>query len=143
VVRDTRRNGPLRAQHPSILVVDSDRRNAEVIAAILGDEGYAACQATETTTALARIAQEHPAVIILDATLRHLTPSGLRGFLDAHSLPHPAIICSTTEPAHVPSTCPGDPDGWLLKPFTIASLLSCVEEALLAAAWPSACPAGA
>jgi DNA-binding response OmpR family regulator len=116
--------------------------NAEIIAAILGDEGFAACQATEPTTALARITQDHPALIILDAALHHLTPRGLRGFLDAHNLPHTTIICSTTAPSHSPSACPGGPDGWLLKPFTIASLLTCVEEALAGSPWPSAAVAG-
>jgi len=118
----------------TVLVVDDEFGVAEVLDAILTDEGYRVVTATNGRQALARIAEQRPDLMLLDymmpildgvAVLRALsadpTVSGLPVVVMS-ALPQEAIAIETRHYA-----------AFLRKPFRIKTVLAAIQSALSAA----------
>ena len=65
-----------------ILIVDDERDIRELVAGVLGDEGYACRTAADSTEALAAIDERRPSLVLLDVWLHGSAMDGLE-LLDA------------------------------------------------------------
>jgi two-component system nitrogen regulation response regulator NtrX len=65
-----------------ILIVDDERDIRELVAGVLGDEGYACRTAADSTSALAAIDERRPSLVLLDVWLHGSAMDGLE-LLDA------------------------------------------------------------
>ena len=73
-----------------ILIVDDERDIRELIAGILGDEGYATRTARDADEALVHIAQRRPSLVLLDIWLQGSRMDGLE-ILDYIQKQHPDV----------------------------------------------------
>ncbi len=73
-----------------ILIVDDERDIRELIAGILGDEGYATRTARDADEALVQIAQRRPSLVLLDIWLQGSRMDGLE-ILDYIQKQHPDV----------------------------------------------------
>ncbi len=115
----------------TVLVVDDEFGVAEVLDAILTDEGYRVITATNGRQALARIAEQRPDLVLLDymmpildgvAVLRALAADPTARDLPIvvmSALPEEAISIETTRYT-----------GFLRKPFRIRTVLAAIARAL-------------
>ncbi len=111
-----------------ILVVDDDEAILQFIGQVLAEEGYAVETATNGATALARIAQAPPDLILLD--MRMPVMDGwqfARAYSEAPG-PHAPIIVMTAARDAQAIAADIHADGYLAKPFTLDRLLSVVEQ---------------
>ena len=117
----------------TVLVVDDEFGVAEVLDAILTDEGYRVITATNGRQALARIAEQRPDLMLLDymmpvldgvAVLRALSADPAASTLPVivmSALPEQAFSAGTMQYA-----------AFLRKPFRITTVLAAVTSALSA-----------
>ena len=123
---------PLRPENhvPYILVVDDDEGIREIVADILGDEGYEVGCATSPAQALASVEERRPDLILLDLIM---SDQGGSGFVERYRL-----LPNATAPILILS---GLPDvarqaarigaaGSITKPFDLAALVETVEAML-------------
>ncbi len=73
-----------------ILIVDDERDIRELVAGVLGDEGYACRTAADSTAALAAIDERRPSLVLLDVWLHGSAMDGLE-LLDAIKLREPNL----------------------------------------------------
>ncbi|MEE4154038.1 MAG: sigma-54 dependent transcriptional regulator [Erythrobacter sp.] len=73
-----------------ILIVDDERDIRELVAGVLGDEGYACRTAADSTGALAAIDERRPSLVLLDVWLHGSEMDGLE-LLDAIKQREPAL----------------------------------------------------
>lgn len=73
-----------------ILIVDDERDIRELVAGVLGDEGYACRTAADSTKALAAIDERRPSLVLLDVWLHGSQMDGLE-LLDAIKAREPAL----------------------------------------------------
>ncbi|KPF65217.1 sigma-54-dependent transcriptional regulator [Porphyrobacter sp. AAP60] len=73
-----------------ILIVDDERDIRELVAGVLGDEGYACRTAADSTAALAAIDERRPSLVLLDVWLHGSQMDGLE-LLDAIKLREPNL----------------------------------------------------
>ncbi len=116
---------------PRLLVVDDDREMRELLAEVLGEEGYEVTGVQDGAEALIRLRGEVFAAIILDKNMPGL------GALDL--LPGLRVICPDTPVIII--TAFGTPDSYteavekgafayLFKPFPMAELVRTVRHAV-------------
>jgi two-component system nitrogen regulation response regulator NtrX len=128
------KNGSLIA--PELLVVDDEEDIRELIAGILGDEGYTTRVAADSDSALAAVRQRRPQLVILDIWLQGSRLDGIQ-VLDVLKRDHPdlpVVIISghgTIETA-VASIKKGAYD-FVEKPFKADRLIHVAARALEAA----------
>jgi len=123
---------PLRSAHqaPYILVVDDDEGVREILALILGDEGYEVDCATSAGHALAFVEQRRPDLILLDLLM---SDQGGRGFVERYRL-----LPDATAPILVLSGLPDAAQhaarigatGAITKPFDLGALVETVQATL-------------
>jgi CheY-like chemotaxis protein len=115
----------------TVLVVDDEFGVAEVIAAILEDEGYRVITAVNGKQGLARAAEAKPDVILLDVMMPILSgPAMLRALKADPALARiPVVMMSSLDPASVEAQCEGHV-GLLRKPFRASTILRTITEAL-------------
>ena len=126
-----------RADGPLLLAVEDEPRNAALLEAILGRAGYRLHIATGVEEARAFLAEETPAMVLLD---RHL-PDGdgldlipeIRG--DARLGDVPILLVSASVlPRDVQVAMDAGADGFLAKPVRVKPLVEEVERLLDAGA---------
>lgn len=111
----------------SILVVEDDPDLLALVEMILSDAGYRVRTAAEGRSALARVAEEMPALIFLD--MRMPVMSGwefAREFRARHGRAAPVVVVTAAENARERAEEIGA-DGWLAKPFEIDDVLRAAE----------------
>ncbi len=103
---------------PTILVVDDDPQLREVIAEVLGDEGYDVQQAADGQRALDQIAVATPDLVLSDVAMPRLTGVELAERLNQRAESVPIVLMSATSIAP-----PAGIESFLRKPFALDELL--------------------
>jgi len=116
----------------TVLVVDDEFGVAEVLDAILTDEGYRVITAANGRQALARIAEQRPDLVLLDYMMPILDGVAVLRALSAdpkaHDLP---IVVMSALPEESVSTETKHYSAFLRKPFRITTVLAAVAHAML------------
>ncbi len=113
-----------------VLVVDDDADMLAMVEMVLGAEGYRVVTAANGEEALARIAVEMPALILLD--MRMPVMDGWRFadiFRTRYGNKTPIIVMTAAENARA-RAAEIKADGPLPKPFDLEDLFSCVRRAV-------------
>jgi DNA-binding response OmpR family regulator len=109
-----------------ILVVDDDQAMVDFVVGALQEAGYMCCAAFEGESALLAIKMARPALVLLDLHMPGLTGPDVVAQLRRQDLAHVPVVLMTADAAaaaELPATMFPE---YLLKPFTIVSLLTCV-----------------
>ena len=116
-----------------VLVVDDEFGVAEVLDAILTDEGYCVITATNGRHALARIAEQRPDLMLLDYMMPVLDGVAVLRALSADPAANtlPVIVMSALPEASVAAETMRY-SAFLRKPFRIKAVLDAVTSALSA-----------
>lgn len=110
-----------------MLVVEDDLDLLLLMEMVLSEAGHRVRTAAEGRTALARVEEEMPDVILLD--MRMPVMSGwefAREFRTRHGRACPLVVVTAAENARLRATEVGA-DGWLAKPFDLDDLLALVS----------------
>ncbi len=128
----------------TVLVVDDEFGVAEVLDAILTDEGFRVTTAANGRQALARIAEQRPDVMLLDYMMPVLDGAGVLHALaadrSADGLP---VVVMSALPEEAIAAVRGHYKVFLRKPFRIRSVLVAIEQAMPAQGGPSGAANGA
>lgn len=109
-----------------ILVVDDEPDIVEFVIDFLREEGYAVRGALDSDTALAAIADQPPAVILLDLLMPSLNGMALWEHLKRHNLADIPIVLMTASPRAAEAVLASGAADYLPKPFDLDRLLACV-----------------
>lgn len=122
-------------QRGSILIVDDESGIVDVLSAVLTDAGYRVDGAGNGRDALAKIAECHPDLVLLDLEMPVLDgPETLRALrADAARSRLPVLMMSGLTESIVKRRCRGY-QAFLRKPFTLDELLGTVAKLLKASA---------
>jgi CheY-like chemotaxis protein len=113
-----------------ILVVDDETDIVNLVVELLQEEGYDVRSAFNGEMALAAIAQQQPAMILMDMYMPQMTGVMLLEHLKANGVTQIPVVLMTASPrAAEPLLNQGMVD-YLAKPFDIEQLLECVERHL-------------
>jgi two-component system nitrogen regulation response regulator NtrX len=108
-----------------ILIVDDERPIRELLAAILGDEGYEVACASGGEEALGAIGRTPPRLILLDLHMPIMGARGLSAALKARGIAVPIILVSAARDLAEQAAALGAV-GFVAKPFDIIHLLEAV-----------------
>jgi CheY-like chemotaxis protein/two-component sensor histidine kinase len=113
---------------PTVLVCADDPQARAVMTEMLRSHGYRPVEAASSEEALASVADQSPAAVLMDLTLPGMddwtTLSAIRA--DERTRDVPVVIVSGTEPGSAPT----DVAAWLTKPLDVAALLSALNDAI-------------
>lgn len=113
---------------PLILIVDDEFGLAEVIGELLRDEGYRTALAPNGKLGLAKLAEERPALVLLDVMMPVLDgPSMLRAIRADPAYTDLPVVMMTSLPDYGASGPATPYQGLLRKPFPPEALLSIVR----------------
>lgn len=106
-----------------VLVVDDEPDIRQVLAYVLGDEGYEVYEASDGHTALELIDREHPDIIILDMKMPGMDGwNFVRQYRERHDH-RAAIIVLTAAQDAARRGADVDADGYVSKPFDLDVLV--------------------
>lgn len=129
---------------PTILVVDDEFGVADVLEAILTDEGFSVVTAANGRQALARIAEQQPDLMLLDYMMPVLDGAGVLHALaadrSADSLP---VVVMSALPEEAVAAVTRRYKAFLRKPFRIRSIMAAIEQAMPADGGPRGAGGGA
>jgi CheY-like chemotaxis protein len=111
----------------SVLVVDDQGDIVDLIVDFLRDEGYNVHGVTDGAAALAAIAAQPPAMILLDMFMPHMTGMELWEYLQRHELAGIPVVLMTASPSAAENLLAQGATDYLAKPFDLDNLLACVE----------------
>ena len=114
---------------PTILVVDDEEPIAELLRAVLEDEGYRVVTAPDGRAALERLTETRPALVLSDVMMPHLDGRALARALQADPAHQalPLVLLSALGAASVV----GVPyAAFVAKPFELDGLLATVARLL-------------
>ena len=109
-----------------ILVVDDEPDIVEFVIDFLREEGYAVRGALDVDAALAAIADQPPAVILLDLLMPSLNGMTLWEHLKRYNLADIPIVLMTASPRAAEAMLASTAADYLPKPFDLDRLLACV-----------------
>ncbi len=116
---------------PTVLVVDDEFGVAEVLDAILTDEGFHVTTAANGQQALACIAEQRPDLMLLDYMMPVLDGTGVLHALaadrSADGLP---VVMMSALPEEGVAAMTRRYKAFLRKPFRIRSVLAAIEQAM-------------
>ena len=111
----------------SILVVEDDPDLLALEEMILTDAGYPVRTASDGRAALARVADEMPALVLLDMRMPGMNGWDFaREFRARHGRAAPIVVVTAAENARARAEEIGA-EGWLAKPFEIEDVLRAAE----------------
>lgn len=110
----------------TILIVDDEFGIVEVLAAALSDHGYGIMQAYNGAQALARIADEHPDLVISDYMMPGGDGGALLATLAREFAAIPVILMSAVDEVSI-KRAGVSYTAFLRKPFRIAEMLDAVR----------------
>jgi CheY-like chemotaxis protein len=116
---------------PDVLVVDDDADLRRLIAEALADEDIPYRVARDGAEAVARVAEQVPAVILLDMMMPRLDGAGVCDKLDEHGTrPPPAVVVMTANDrvSYFERRCGAE--DVLSKPFDLEALYAVVRRYL-------------
>ena len=108
-----------------ILVVDDDAAVVDFVIAALREAGYLACATYDGESALLAIELARPALVLLDLHLPGLSGFDVVAQLHRHGLAHVPVILMTADAVAAEQRSSAFPV-YLIKPFTLDTLLACV-----------------
>jgi len=112
------------APQRSILVVEDDPDLLAVMEMVLSDAGYRVRTAPEGGAALARIAEEMPALVLLDMRMPGMNGwEFAREFRRRHDRSAPIVVVTAAEDARARAEEIAA-DGWLAKPFDLDDVIA-------------------
>jgi CheY-like chemotaxis protein len=112
----------------TILLVEDDDSIREFVGAFFEDEGYAFATAVNGLEALKIVARLRPALILLDMYMPLMDGRAFAAAYRELPGPHAPLIGMS---ANVPDEeLPSYFEGFLVKPFDLGELISCVERYL-------------
>jgi two-component system, NtrC family, nitrogen regulation response regulator NtrX len=118
------------AQPGDILVVDDEADIVNLVVELLQDEGYKVRSAFNGEMALAAIAQQQPAMILMDMYMPQMTGIMLLEHLKTNGVSDIPVVLMTASPRAAESLLNQGMVDYLAKPFDIDQLLQCVERHL-------------
>lgn len=128
----------------TVLVVDDEFGVADVLEAILTDEGFSVTTAANGRQALSRIAERRPDLMLLDYMMPVLGGAGVLRALSADrsadSLP---VVVMSALPEEAVAAVTRRYKAFLRKPFRIRSIMAAIEQAMSAGGGPCGAPDGA
>jgi CheY-like chemotaxis protein len=110
----------------SVLIVDDQIEIVELVVDFLRDEGYNVRGVTDGAAALAAIANEPPAMVLLDMFMPHMTGSELWEHLQRQNLAEIPVVLMTASPSAAQNLLAQGATDYLAKPFDLDQLLECV-----------------
>jgi CheY-like chemotaxis protein len=110
----------------SVLVVDDQTEIVELVVDFLRDEGYRVRGLTDGAAALAAIADDPPAMVLLDMFMPHMTGSELWEDLQRQNLSYIPVVLMTASPSAAQNLLAQGATDYLAKPFDLDQLLECV-----------------
>jgi CheY-like chemotaxis protein len=117
-----------------ILVVDDEVNIVSLVVDLLQDEGYSVRSALNGAQALQIIAQQKPALILMDMYMPQMTGIMLVEHLHSQGISDIPIILMTASPGAAERLAASNTTvDYLAKPFDIDDLLSCVSRYIPAA----------
>ncbi len=116
-----------RTERRSVLVVEDDPDLLALMEMILADAGYPVRTAPEGRSALDRVAEEMPGLILLDMRMPGMNGwEFAREFRLRHVPACPIVVVTAAEDARRRAEEIGA-EGWLEKPFDLNDVLAAVE----------------
>jgi DNA-binding response OmpR family regulator len=109
-----------------ILVVDDEADIVEFVVDFLREEGYSVRGALDGDAALTAIADQAPAVILLDLLMPSLNGMALWEHLKLHNLADIPVVLMTASPHAAEAMLASGATEYLPKPFDLDQLLACV-----------------
>ena len=110
-----------------ILVVEDDPDLLSLVELVLSDAGWRVLTAPEGRAALARVAAEMPALILLDMRMPGMNGWDFaREFRARHGRAAPIVVVTAAENARARAEEIGA-EGWLAKPFDLDDILRAAE----------------
>jgi DNA-binding response OmpR family regulator len=113
-----------------ILIVDDERSLVGVLAMVLGDAGYEFVTAYDGETALRRIRDDPPDLVLLDLGLPRLSGDEVARTIVERALAPVIILSGRKEPAEIARLLDLGVDDYVPKPFTPQELLARVRATL-------------
>jgi CheY-like chemotaxis protein len=110
----------------SVLVVDDQIDIVDLIVDFLRDEGYSVYGVTDGAAALATIAAQPPALILLDMFMPLMTGVELWQHLQRQDLADIPVVLMTASPSAAEGLLAQGAADYLAKPFDLDELLACV-----------------
>jgi DNA-binding NtrC family response regulator len=110
----------------AILVFENDYNIAELISAILSDEGYTVRTTLDSLPVWAARPEQLPALIVLDLALPPRTVTMVRDYARRRFPFEVPVVITTTNPAIAIADTRREGVEYLLKPFALEDLLACV-----------------
>ncbi len=115
---------------PSILVVEDDADLVAIVEMVLADAGYRVRTAADGRAALARCAEEMPALVLLDMRMPGMNGwEFAREFRARYGRACPIVVVTAAENARRRAEEVGA-DAWLAKPFDLEDVLALVARFL-------------
>jgi len=108
-----------------ILVVDDEVNIVELVVDLLHDEGYTVRSALNGAKALQMIAEDRPALILMDMYMPQMTGMMMLEHLHSQGIADIPVILMTASPGTAEKF--GANVDYLAKPFDIEELLLCVS----------------
>jgi CheY-like chemotaxis protein len=113
-------------QAGDILVVDDEVDIVNLVVELLQDEGYEVRSAFNGEMALAAIAQQQPAMILMDMYMPQMTGIMLLEHMRTNGISAIPVVLMTASPRAAEPLLNMDLVDYLAKPFDIDQLLQCV-----------------
>lgn len=115
----------------TVLVVDDEFGVADVLEAILTDEGFRVVTAANGRQALACIAARRPDLVLLDYMMPVLDGAGVLHALAADpGADSPPVVVMSALPEEAVAAVTQGYQAFLRKPFRIRSVLAAIEQAM-------------
>ncbi len=119
------------SQTGDILVVDDEVNIVGLVVDLLHDEGYTVRSALNGAEALRVIAEQKPALILMDMYMPQMTGMMLLEHLHSQGIFDIPVILMTASPRTAEKFSANATVDYLAKPFDIEELLSCVSRYIL------------
>jgi DNA-binding response OmpR family regulator len=113
-----------------ILIVDDERSLVGVLAMVLGDAGYEFVTAYDGETALRRIRDDPPDLVLLDLGLPRLSGDEVARTIVERALAPVIVLSGRKEPGEIARLLDLGVDDYVSKPFTPKELLARVRATL-------------